>query len=236
MLKKITRSKDRGYFDYGWLKTFHTFSFSSYYNTERMNFGKLRVLNDDTIAPATGFDLHPHDNMEIITIPFTGELRHGDSEGHTQVIKPGDVQVMSAGSGIRHSEFNNLETDSVNLFQIWIFPKERNINPRYDQKTFNSADRQNKFQLIASSDKNSGNLWINQDAWLWLANISRDMSQNYNLKQNGNGIFIINIEGKISVADEILDKRDSIELQDVSEIEIKALEDSEILLIEVPMK
>ena len=231
----ITRNNSRGFFDYDWLKTFHTFSFSSYFNTNRMNFGKLRVLNDDTISPAKGFGLHPHENMEIITIPLSGELRHHDNGGHSQVIKTGDVQVMSAGTGIWHSEFNNSESEDVSLLQIWIFPKVVDVEPRYDQKTYDIKDRKNKLQLLVSPEQSNGNLWINQDAWLSLTELDSGKSINYNNHKSGNGIFVFAIDGEVYIDGESIGKRDSIELQGVDETSIKAVKDSEVLIIEVPL-
>ncbi|OGU40342.1 MAG: hypothetical protein A2X61_11025 [Ignavibacteria bacterium GWB2_35_12] len=235
MKKEIYRSNTRGYFDYGWLKTYHTFSFSGYYDDKRIHFGKLRVLNDDTVAPGTGFGLHPHDNMEIITIPLSGELRHTDSEEHTQTIKPGEVQIMSAGSGIWHSEFNNSEIEPVSLFQIWIFPKEKDIKPIYDQKLFDTSQRKNKFQLLVSPEKSEHTLWINQDAYISLADLEGNLEIEYNLKNTDNGIFVMLTKGKIETAGEILDKRDSISIYDITELKFKAVEKTELLIIEIPM-
>ncbi|TAL69981.1 MAG: pirin family protein [Bacteroidetes bacterium] len=235
MKKEIYRNNTRGFFDYGWLKTYHSFSFSNYYDNNRIHFGKLRVLNDDTIAPATGFGLHPHDNMEIITIPLSGELRHTDSEEHSQTIKPGEVQIMSAGTGIWHSEFNNSDTEPVSLYQIWILPKEKDIQPRYDQKLFDKNQRKNQFQLLVSPVKNNETLWINQDAYINIAELDDKFQINYILKNENDGIFIMLTKGKIEVADESLEKRDSISIYDINNLKIKAIDKSELLIIEVPM-
>ncbi|MCL5991294.1 MAG: pirin family protein [Bacteroidetes bacterium] len=236
MKKEIYRNDTRGFFDYGWLKTYHSFSFSGYFDDKRIHFGKLRVLNDDTIAPASGFGLHPHDNMEIITIPLSGELRHTDSEEHTQTIKPGEVQIMSAGTGIWHSEFNNSEKEPAILYQIWIFPKEKDIKPSYDQKLFDTSLRKNKFQLLVSPEKSDDTLWINQDAYISIADLDDNLELEYKLNNPENGVFIMLTKGKIESSGETLEKRDSISIYDISELKIKAVGKAELLIIEVPMR
>lgn len=234
MNKIIYKAESRGSFDYGWLKTNYSFSFNRYYNPERMNFGKLRVLNDDIILPAMGFDTHPHDNMEIITIPLQGSLEHKDSTGTSGIISTGEVQIMSAGSGIYHSERNPSKDEILCLFQIWILPKFMNIEPRYDQKKFNIDDRINKLQLIVSPEQNSNALWINQDAYLYLSNLKTANLLNYNLNLSGNVLFIMLIEGEIEIENEILKKRDAIGLSEFKSVSIKATKDSELLFIEIP--
>ncbi len=234
MKKTIHRAESRGHADHGWLNAHHSFSFANYYNPERIRFGTLRVLNDDIVQPGEGFGTHPHDNMEIVTIPLRGELAHKDSTGNKEVIRPNEVQIMSAGSGLTHSEFNNSKTEEINLLQIWVFPKERNIKPRYDQKVFNPEERINKIKTVVSpSDKDA--LWINQNAYFSITSLEKEKAVNYEIKSKGNGLYVFLIEGKIEIAGETLGKRDAIGLEDLKDIEIKAAEKSEVLLIEVPM-
>lgn len=235
MKKTIHRADSRGYADHGWLKSYHTFSFANYYNPERTRFGVLRVLNDDIVEPGMGFGTHPHDNMEIITIPIKGELAHKDSTGNKEIIKENEVQIMSAGSGLTHSEFNNSKTDKVNLLQIWLFPKEKNIKPRYAQKVFSPDEMKNTFKTVVSPDKNTGGLWINQDAEFLLASIDKGKSLKHNVKFSGNGIYLFVIEGSIEVLDEKLSNRDAIGLEGIEKFEIKADEDSKVLVIDLPM-
>jgi redox-sensitive bicupin YhaK (pirin superfamily) len=236
MKTTIHKSNSRGLADHGWLKSRHTFSFAGYHNPERMRFGLLRVLNDDIVQPGMGFGSHPHDNMEIVSIPLKGELAHKDSTGHKEVIKTNDVQIMSAGSGLTHSEFNNSKTDEVNFLQIWIFPKEKDITPRYEQKTFKPAERKNNFITVISPEKNNDSLWINQDAFFALGNADAGKSLEYTIKHKGNGVYIFVIEGEIEAEGEKLGRRDAIGIEDIDKISVKAIEDSELLLIEVPMQ
>ncbi len=234
MIKTIHRAESRGHADHGWLNAHHSFSFANYYNPERIRFGTLRVLNDDIVQPGEGFGTHPHDNMEIVTIPLRGELAHKDSTGNKEVIRPNEVQIMSAGSGLTHSEFNNSKTEEINLLQIWVFPKEKNIKPRYDQKVFEQSDKINKIKTVVSPvDKDA--LWINQDAYFSLSDIEKGNTVNYQIKSKGNGLYVFLIEGKIEIAGEILGRRDAIGLEQTESIELKSLEKSEVLLIEVPM-
>ena len=235
MNKIIHKADSRGYADHGWLQSFHSFSFANYHNPEKVRFGLLRVLNDDIVAPGMGFGTHPHDNMEIVTIPLKGELAHQDSTGNKEVIKAGEIQIMSAGSGLTHSEFNNSKKEFVNLFQIWVFPKEKNITPRYDQKIFDPEERTNKFQTVVSPDEKDGALWINQDAYFTLGNFDEGNSVKYEIKKNGNGVYIMITEGSAEIDGEVLSRRDAIGLSDLSSVEIKLLAKSELLLIEVPM-
>jgi redox-sensitive bicupin YhaK (pirin superfamily) len=236
MKKTIHRADSRGYFDHGWLKTHHTFSFASYYDPARVRFGLLRVLNDDIIEPVMGFGTHPHDNMEIVTIPLEGELAHKDSMGSKQVLRAGEVQIMSAGSGITHSEFNNSKTQRINLLQIWVFPKLRNIEPRYDQKKFDATERWNKFQTVVSPEQTDGALWINQDAFFSLAGIDSGKTLTYTIQHKGNGVYLFVIKGAVETAGEKLNKRDAVGIEDAEELDITAAEDSEILVIEVPIR
>ncbi|NEM98567.1 pirin family protein [Pontibacter burrus] len=236
MSKKIIhRANTRGHAYHGWLDSHHTFSFAGYYNPERMNFGVLRVLNDDIVAPGMGFGAHPHDNMEIISIPISGELAHQDSSGNKKVIRTNDVQIMSAGSGLTHSEFNNSETDKVNFLQIWVFPKEHNIEPRYEQKTFNPEDRQNKLQVVVSPVKDAESIWINQDAWFTLGTLKSGFAEDYKLRKTGNGVYAFVIDGEVELDGEKLNKRDGIGIYDTESISIKASSDAELLLMEIPM-
>jgi redox-sensitive bicupin YhaK (pirin superfamily) len=235
MKKTVYKADTRGHADHGWLNSFHTFSFADYHNPQRVRFGMLRVVNDDLVAPGEGFGTHPHDNMEIVSIPLKGALAHKDSTGNEHVINTGDVQIMSAGSGLYHSEYNASKKDPVSFLQIWVFPKERDIEPRYEQKTFSAAGRVNKFQTVVSPVKDDGALWINQDAWFSLASISRNNFIEYKLNDKNNGIFVFQLEGTSEAAGEKLAKRDAVAVSDSGSIKIQAKEDSEILVIEVPM-
>ena len=235
MKKIIHKAETRGYFDFGWLKTNHTFSFGNYYNPERVNFGMLRVLNDDFVAPAQGFGTHPHSDMEIVSIPLKGGLAHKDSTGSEGVIFPNEVQVMSAGTGILHSEYNHSKDEETNFLQLWIFPDKKGHKPRHNQKSFNPEERKNKFQLIVSPEKSDGNLWLNQDAYLSLTDLEKGNSLEYEIHTKGNGVYIFLIEGKVDVADEIISKRDGIGIFDTDEFSITAKDNSKVLLIEVPM-
>jgi redox-sensitive bicupin YhaK (pirin superfamily) len=231
----IYKAADRGTADHGWLKPAHYFSFGGYHNPEKVHFGLLRVLNDDFIAGGGAFPRHPHDNMEIITIPFNGALKHKDSTGGEGVIKAGDVQIMSAGSGIQHSEANESATEPVTLFQIWVFPKDRNITPRYDQRAFNEEDRNNKWQVIVSPRKEDEALWINQDARFSLANLKAGTEINYTNAFKGNGVFLVVINGSAEVDGKTLGKRDAIGVSEADNFIIKVSEDTELLAVEVPM-
>ncbi len=232
----IYKSDTRGHANHGWLDSHHTFSFASYHNPERVSFGLLRVLNDDIVLPGEGFGTHPHDNMEIISIPLKGAIAHKDSTGNEHIINTGDVQIMSAGSGLYHSEYNASQKDDVNFLQIWVFPKKRDIEPRYEQKTFDANERKNNFQLVVSPNKNNGALWINQDAYFSLTELDNGKKINYTVNKKGNGIYIFLLNGKITIGNEILETRDGLGIEDVNEIEIKALENSAVLLMEIPMK
>ena len=236
MKKIIHKADSRGYFDYGWLKTNHTFSFSNYYDPERVNFGMLRVLNDDFVAAGLGFGTHPHNDMEIVTIPLDGALAHKDSTGSEGVIYPDEVQIMSAGTGIRHSEYNHLQNGESNFLQLWIFPDKKGHKPRYNQKFFDSDTRNNKLQFIVTPEKRNDNLWLNQDAYLALTDLDKDKSIDYKIHTKGNGVYLFLIEGKISLDGDSLSKRDGIGIWDTEGFPITAEEDSRVLLIEVPMK
>ncbi len=236
MKTTLHKANSRGNADHGWLNSHHTFSFASYHDPERVRFGLLRVLNDDIVQPGEGFGTHPHDNMEIISIPLKGALAHKDSTGNEHVINTGDVQIMSAGSGLYHSEYNASKKDEVNFLQIWVFPKERDIEPRYDQKSYNAEKRKNKFQLVVSPEKDNGSLWINQDAYFSLVNLEKGKDISYNINKKGNSVYLFLLEGSITSAGEKLDKRDGLGIEDIDEVTITANENSELLVIEVPMK
>jgi len=235
MKKVIHRADVRGEADMGWLKAKYSFSFSNHHDPNRIQFGLLRVLNDDRIAPAMGFGMHPHDNMEIVTIPLKGAVRHRDNMGNEGIVKAGEIQIMSAGKGIVHSEHNASATEELNLFQIWLFPKERNITPHYDQRAFTLQERYGKFQLLVSPNKEEGTLWINQDAWFSMGHFADKAETNYTIKRNGNGVYLMVIEGEIEVGGETLGKRDAIGIYDTTDITIKANKDTELLVIDVPM-
>lgn len=232
----LHKANTRGHADHGWLNAYHSFSFASWFNPERVQFGVLRVLNDDTVASGMGFGEHGHDNMEIITIPLEGDLAHKDSMGNAETIKTGDVQVMSAGTGIRHSEFNPNQDQHTKLFQIWLFPKYRNVTPRYQQITLDVSQQKNNFAQILSPNSDDEGVWIYQDAWFYLSDFDANFSRKLSLKKEGNGFYIMNIDGQIEVNGEKLEKRDAIGIWDTNEIEIKATSDTKFLVMEIPME
>jgi redox-sensitive bicupin YhaK (pirin superfamily) len=231
----LFKSEDRGTADYGWLKPNYYFSFAQYHDPAKVHFGLLRVLNDDFIAGGGMFPTHPHDNMEIITIPFTGALKHKDSTGGEGVIQAGDIQIMSAGTGVQHSEANASATEPVTLFQVWIFPKERNIKPRYDQKTFDIAERTNKWQTVVSPLENDNALWINQDARFSLTNLIAGNEITYATSFENNGVFLVVINGTVLVNDIQLNKRDALGVSETGIFSITATENAALLAIEIPM-
>jgi redox-sensitive bicupin YhaK (pirin superfamily) len=228
-------ASERGHANHGWLDAHHSFSFANWHDPSRVHFGMLRVLNDDIVGPGQGFGMHPHNDMEIITIILEGALQHKDNMGNGSVIKPGDVQVMSAGTGVVHSEFNPSKTERTNLFQLWVFPKENGIAPRYDQKTFDAAERKNKVQTVASGFKQNGELYIHQDAALSLSNIEAANKITYSMIKEGNGVYLMVITGKIKIDGNELSKRDAIGISETSSFEIEGLENAEVLIVEVPM-
>lgn len=229
-------ANSRGHANHGWLNAYHSFSFASWYNPDRVQFGVLRVLNDDTIAAGMGFGEHGHDNMEIITIPLEGDLAHKDSMGNAETIKTGDVQVMSAGTGIRHSEFNPNADQQTKLFQIWLFPKLRNVAPRYQQITLDQSLQKNNFAQILSPHADDEGVWIHQDAWFYLSDFDKDFSKSLALRKEGNGFYIMNIEGEIEVNGEKLATRDAIGLWNTAQVEIKANSVAKFLVMEIPME
>ncbi len=232
----IHKANSRGYADHGWLVTHHTFSFANYYNPERVHFGMLRVLNDDWIEGGMGFGTHPHDNMEIITIPLSGAIAHQDSMGNHSVIQEGEIQLMSAGSGITHSEFNANKNRAATLLQIWVFPNKKEVTPRYGQIKLDPQDRKNKFQQIVSPNPDDDGVWIYQNAWFHLANLDKDLTLEYDLKQKGNGIYLFVIKGKVTVEGESLGERDGIGITNMNQISISADSNADILVMEIPMK
>ena len=231
----LFNAAERGGADYGWLKPNYYFSFAQYHDDEKVHFGLLRVLNDDFIAGGGAFATHPHDNMEIVTIPFTGAIKHKDSTGGQGIIQAGDVQIMSAGSGVQHSEANASATDPVTLFQIWVFPKERNITPRYDQRTYALTERVNKWQAVVSPVETDKALWINQDARFSLTKLEAGRSLHYSNAFKGNGVFLVVINGTVKVNEQLLNKRDALGIYDTDEFNVVASEDAELLAIEIPM-
>jgi redox-sensitive bicupin YhaK (pirin superfamily) len=235
MKTTVFKASDRGSADYGWLKPNYYFSFSNYYNPQRIHFGVLRVLNDDFIMGGGAFPSHPHDNMEIVTIPLTGAVHHKDNTGGEGIIQSGDVQIMSAGSGILHSESNASATDPLTLFQIWVFPKIKNIQPRYDQRTFNIEDRKNKWQMVVSPLEEDNALWINQDARFALCNVDAGQQLTYHNGFENNGVFLVVINGSVEVDGIVLNKRDALGISETNSFDIKASADAELLAIEVPM-
>lgn len=236
MANTVFHSSDsRGKANHGWLDARHSFSFANYYNPERMNFGVIRVLNDDIIDGGMGFGTHPHDNMEIITIPLFGDLEHKDSMGNSEVIKSGDIQVMSAGTGIKHSEYNKNKDKAVKLFQIWLFPNKQNVTPRYQQITLNVADRHNKLQQVLSPHADDAGVWIYQNAWFFMGNFDKGISQEYQIKRAENGVYVLVISGEILVNDQKLHARDGFGIWNTDKFTIKASTNAEFLLMDVPM-
>ncbi|WMI64701.1 pirin family protein [Aestuariibaculum sp. YM273] len=235
----IHKSDSRGFANHGWLQANHSFSFAGFYNPEKVHFGALRVLNDDMIAPSMGFGTHPHDNMEIITIPLKGVLKHRDSmHNEWQAVLPGEVQVMSAGTGVQHSEINGSAEEHLGLFQIWVFPDKQNVAPRYDQKSFDETERKNKLQtLVTSIDENhESSLKIHQDAVLSRIDLDKGQTFNYSLKSDKHGVYVMNVYGEFVIDGNILQTRDAIGVSEALDFEIETKEDSSILFIEVPME
>lgn len=226
----------RGNANHGWLNAFHSFSFGNYYNADRNQFGVLRVLNDDTIAAGMGFGTHPHKNMEIITIPFEGDLAHKDSMGTSATIKSGDIQVMSAGSGIQHSEFNPNADEHTKLFQIWLFPNQQEVTPRYQQITLDQSKQKNNFAQILSPNADDEGVWIHQEAWFFMADFEAGFSKKYTLQKPKNGVYLIVISGTIIVDGQELNTKDAIGITDFETLDIKAQTDAKFLIMDIPMK
>jgi len=232
----LHKADTRGHANHGWLDSRHSFSFANYYNPERMHFGVLRVLNDDVVDAGMGFGMHPHENMEIISIPLEGELEHKDSMKNTAVIKQGDVQIMSAGTGIRHSEYNKSADDKVRFLQIWVFPNKKNVSPRYDQITLKLEDRKNTLQQIASPNPDDSGVWMHQDAWFHLGSFDKGIKHHYSINKTGNGVYAFVISGDITINGQKLNKRDGLGVWDVDSLSLEADSQTEVLLMEVPMQ
>ena len=228
-------SDSRGYANHGWLEARHSFSFASWYEPDRLHFGALRVLNDDIIQGGMGFGTHPHDNMEIVTIPLKGDLEHKDSMGNSAVIREGDIQVMSAGTGVQHSEYNNSPDKEINLFQLWLFPNKQNVKPRYDQLPIRSLHQKNEFFQILSPSANDQGVWIHQDAWMHILDADQDQYFDYVLQSPENGVYLIVIEGEVEVDNQTLFRRDAIGIWETDKLTIKTKTDAELLLVQVPM-
>ena len=231
----LHKAETRGHANHGWLNSYHTFSFANYRNPERMNFGVLRVLNDDTVSGGMGFGKHPHDNMEIISIPLSGDLEHQDSMGNVTIIKEGDIQAMTAGTGITHSEKNKNRDKEVKFLQIWIIPKKRDVEPSYSQISIKPEDRHNKLQQIVSPNIDDEGVTINQDAWFYITDLDASKELNYNLKDHKNGVYAFVLEGSVFINNEKLNTRDGLGITDSETLNIKAETNTKLLLMEVPM-
>ena len=231
----LHKAQTRGHANHGWLDSHHSFSFANYYNPERMNFGVLRVLNDAVVAPGRGFNTHPHDNMEIISIPLEGDLEHKDSMGNVAVIKEGDVQVMSAGTGIFHSEYNKNKDKEVKFLQIWVFPNKKNVEPRYDQISLAEIEKANSFYQVLSPNKEDQGVWVHQDAWFSMGKFESGSIEEYQIKRKGNGAYLFVLDGKVEVEGEQLSKRDGMGIWDTEKITLRATENAKVLLMDVPM-
>lgn len=235
MKSVIHKAETRGQANHGWLNSHHTFSFANYHNPERMHFGVLRVLNDDQVQAGQGFGTHPHDNMEIISIPLEGDLEHKDSMGNIAVIQEGDVQILSAGTGITHSEYNKNSSKEVKFLQIWIFPNKKNVTPRYDQISIRDIQKENEFYQVLSPNKDDQGVLINQDAWFHIGKFDKGHAAEYTLKKEGNGVYAFVLEGDLEINNEKLTKRDGMGIWDTESITVKASENTRVLLMEVPM-
>ncbi len=231
----LHKANTRGHANHGWLDTHHTFSFANYYNPERMHFGVLRVLNDDAVAGGRGFGTHPHDNMEIISIPLEGDLEHQDSMGNTTVIRQGDIQAMSAGTGILHSEYNKNADQPVKFLQIWLFPNQKNVSPRYDQITLRAGDLKNKLSQILSPNPEDAGVWIHQNAWFHMGDLEKGFQTEYQVKSAENGVYAFILEGQVSIDGQQLEQRDGFGIWDTEKVNIQADGDAKILLMDVPM-
>lgn len=235
MKSVLHKAATRGHADHGWLNSHHTFSFAGYHDPERMHFGVLRVLNDDQVAPGRGFGTHPHDNMEIISIPLEGDLEHKDSMGNTTTIREGDVQVMSAGTGIQHSEYNKNSDQEVKFLQIWVFPNKRNVEPRYDQISIRDIEKENSFYQVLSPNPDDEGVWVHQDAWFHLGKFEAGATDSYHIKKEGNGVYAFILEGEVEIDGQKLDKRDGFGVWDTDSFNVTSLTNSRVLLMEVPM-
>lgn len=231
----LHKASTRGHANHGWLDSWHTFSFAGYYDPTRIHFGALRVLNDDTVSGGMGFGKHPHDNMEIISIPLEGALEHSDNMGNTTVIRKGDVQIMSAGTGVTHSEKNKNPNEQVKFLQIWVFPNQQNVQPRYDQKTFSDEDKHNKLVTVVSPMGEDVGINIHQDAWFSLGRLDKEITLTYKLHKQGNGVYAFVLEGDVTINDIVLNRRDGLGISEADTLSIKADSNTEVLLMEIPM-
>ena len=238
MKTELHPASERGHANHGWLDSYHSFSFATYFNPAREKFGCLRVLNDDTVEGGTGFDLHPHNNMEIVSIILDGALEHRDSMGNVQVIRSGEVQVMSAGTGIYHAEYNHSETKPVKFFQLWIFPREKGLKPRYDQLLFTDQEKQDQLLTLVTPDSNQQEnaLWIHQDAYISTIILKKESEFTYQIRIPGNGVFIFIVAGKVSVDENTLATRDAIGISETESVQVQATDNSRVLFVEVPMR
>lgn len=235
MKTTLHKANTRGAADHGWLKSHHTFSFANYFDQNRMGFGVLRVINDDVVSPGKGFGTHSHKNMEIISIPLRGSLKHKDTMGSDFVIKKGEIQIMTAGTGVSHSEYNNSAEEDVNFLQIWVLPKKHDITPNYSQKEFAEEKRENQFQLVASPDGRQNSVEMNQDAFFSLSKLDKGENISYSKYLSANGVYVFLLEGELSVNDQALSKRDGLGIEGAEKIEFQASRDSEVLVMEIPM-
>ncbi len=236
-MKTVLHKADtRGVANHGWLSSHHTFSFANYYNPERMGFGTLRVINDDIVAPSRGFGTHPHENMEIISVPLSGCLRHKDTMGNEHVIKADEVQAMSAGTGLQHSEYNHSQNEAVNFLQIWVYPKRKNIKPNYSQKEFLEESRKNKIQLVVSPDGRDNTVEINQDAFFSRTQIGVGNELTYSKYLKDNGVYFLILEGDIEVNGKSLSTKDGLGVMDADDLKLVAKSKAEVLIMEVPLK
>ena len=231
----LHKANTRGHANHGWLDSHHSFSFANYYDPERMNFGVLRVLNDDEVSGGRGFGTHPHNNMEIVSIPLEGDLQHMDDIGNSTVIKKGDVQVMSAGTGVSHSEYNKNKDEAVKFLQIWIIPNKRNVTPRYDQISIKDIETKNEFYQILSPSPDDQGVWVHQDAWFHLGDFDADTTSSYEFKKQGNGVYIFVLEGTVEVNGQVLENRDGYGIWEAQGFEFKSKTESKVLVMEVPM-
>lgn len=232
----LHKADSRGHANHGWLDSYHSFSFANYYNPERMNFGALRVLNDDTVSGGRGFGSHPHDNMEIVSIPLQGDLQHEDNLGNVALIRKGDVQIISAGTGVFHSEKNKNPDEQVQFLQIWLFPNKLNGAPRYDQVSLDMQDRHNNFQQVLSPNPDDAGVWVQQDAWFSLGKFDAGFNTNYQFKKAGNGVYAFVLEGSVTINDQQLNRRDGLGIWDTDQLNFTANSaGAEVLLMDVPI-
>jgi len=231
----LHQANTRGHANHGWLDSHHSFSFANYHNPERMHFGVLRVLNDDQVSAGMGFGTHPHDNMEIISIPLEGDLEHKDSMGNLAVIKEGDVQIMSAGTGIMHSEYNRNKEKAVKFLQIWVFPNKKNVEPRYDQISIKNIEKKNEFYQILSPSQEDQGVWLYQDAWFHLGKFDAGKQTRYSINKKGNGVYVFVLDGEIEIEGQQLGKRDGFGIWDIDSFNFKSNSNARVLLLEVPM-